>query len=170
MLLETSILEGNSSMNLKPWREIAEPHSDVREGKFQQAEFAADLSRVHAGTANAEYQNPALFFQRAFITEGMRLLLDLVVKRLVDDGLVEQPRGVDVLLTSHERQLGQTRLQARREQRPLQRQFDVGRRCSNSSRSLSKRLHWISKRNPSLRKVVVLPVWAIRRSLTIRMH
>lgn len=73
-------------MTLKPWREIAEPHSDVREGKFQQAEFAADLSRVHAGTANAEYQNPALFFQRTFITEGMRLLLDSVVKRLAGRG------------------------------------------------------------------------------------
>lgn len=73
-------------MALKPWREIAEPHSDVREGKFQQAEFAADLSRVHAGTANAEYQNPALFFQRTFITEGMRLLLDSVVKRLAGKG------------------------------------------------------------------------------------
>lgn len=69
-------------MTLKPWREIAEPHPDVREGKFQQAEFAADLSRVHAGTANEEYQNPILFFQRTFITEGMRLLLDSVVKRL----------------------------------------------------------------------------------------
>jgi len=73
-------------MSLKPWREIAEPHSDVREGKFQQAEFAADLSRVHAGTANEEYQNPALFFQRTFITEGMRLLLDSVVKRLAGKG------------------------------------------------------------------------------------
>lgn len=73
-------------MTLKPWREIAEPHSDVREGKFQQAEFAADLSRVHAGTANEEYQNPALFFQRTFITEGMRLLLDSVVKRLSGQG------------------------------------------------------------------------------------
>lgn len=69
-------------MALKPWREIAEPHSDVREGKFQQAEFAADLSRVHSGTAVAEYQNPVLFFQRTFVTEGMRLLLDSVVKRL----------------------------------------------------------------------------------------
>ncbi len=73
-------------MTLKPWREIAEPHSDVREGRFQQAEFAADLSRVHAGTANAEYQSPVLFFQRTFITEGMRLLLDSVVKRLVGRG------------------------------------------------------------------------------------
>lgn len=73
-------------MTIKPWREIAAPHSDVREGKFQQAEFAADLSRVHAGTANEEYQNPALFFQRTFITEGMRLLLDSVVKRLTGNG------------------------------------------------------------------------------------
>ena len=73
-------------MTLKPWREIAEPHSDVREGRFQQAEFAADISRVHAGTANAEYQDPALFFQRTFITEGMRLLLDSVVKRLTGQG------------------------------------------------------------------------------------
>src|SRR5574337_383413 len=73
-------------MSLKPWREIAEPHSDVREGKFQQAEFAADLSRVHAGTANVEYQDPTLFFQRTFITEGMRLLLDSVVKRLAGKG------------------------------------------------------------------------------------
>src|SRR5690606_29731077 len=73
-------------MSLKPWREIAEPHADVRKGKFQQAEFAADLSRVHAGTANEEYQDAALFFQRTFITEGMRLLLDSVVKRLAGNG------------------------------------------------------------------------------------
>ena len=73
-------------MTLKPWREIAVPHEDVLKGTFQQAEFAADLSRVHDGTATPEYQNPALFFQRTFITEGMRLLLDSVVKRLTGQG------------------------------------------------------------------------------------
>ena len=73
-------------MALKSWREIAVPHEDVLKGTFQQAEFAADLSRVHAGTATGEYQNPALFFQRTFITEGMRLLLDSVVKRLSGRG------------------------------------------------------------------------------------
>lgn len=73
-------------MALKPWREIAVPHEDVLKGTFQQAEFAADLSRVHAGTATGEYQNPVLFFQRTFITEGMRLLLDSVVKRLAGQG------------------------------------------------------------------------------------
>lgn len=71
---------------LKPWREIAAPHDDVLTGTFQQAEFAADLARVHAGTATDEYQNPVLFFQRTFITEGMRLLLDSVVKRLAGRG------------------------------------------------------------------------------------
>ena len=73
-------------MSLKPWREIAVPHEDVLKGTFQQAEFAADLSRVHEGTATPEYQNPTLFFQRTFITEGMRLLLDSVVKRLAGKG------------------------------------------------------------------------------------
>src|SRR5438093_11366442 len=73
-------------MNLKPWREVAVPHEDVLKGTFQQAEFAADLSRVHAGTATDEYQDPVLFFQRTFITEGMRLLLDSVVKRLAGRG------------------------------------------------------------------------------------
>lgn len=73
-------------MTLKPWREVAVPHEDVLKGTFQQAEFAADISRVHEGTATAEYQNPILFFQRTFITEGMRLLLDSVVKRLSEKG------------------------------------------------------------------------------------
>jgi len=73
-------------MAMKPWREVAVPHEDVLRGTFQQAEFAADLSRVHAGTATGEYQNPALFFQRTFITEGMRLLLDSVVRRLSGNG------------------------------------------------------------------------------------
>ena len=73
-------------MSLKPWREIAVPHEDVLKGTFQQAEFAADLSRVHDGTATPEYQNPVLFYQRTFITEGMRLLLDSVLKRLTGQG------------------------------------------------------------------------------------
>ncbi|MCK9799053.1 DUF499 domain-containing protein [Pseudomonas sp. MAFF 302030] len=73
-------------MSLKPWREIAVPHEDVLKGTFQQAEFAADISRVHQGSASEEYQDAALFFQRTFITEGMRLLLDSVVKRLAGKG------------------------------------------------------------------------------------
>ena len=71
---------------MKPWREIAIPHKDVLEGSFQQAEFAADISQVHSGKATPEYQDPVRFFERTFITEGMRLLLDSVVKRLSGKG------------------------------------------------------------------------------------
>lgn len=73
-------------MSLKPWREVAKPHEDVLKGNFQQAEFAADLSRVHAGTATTEYQDPALFYERTFITEGLRWLLDTLAKRLSGKG------------------------------------------------------------------------------------
>ena len=69
-------------MPIKSWREIAIPHEDVRRGTFQQAEFAADLSRVHQKTAGPEYQDPVLFFERTFITEGMAHLLTSVTKRL----------------------------------------------------------------------------------------
>jgi hypothetical protein len=34
---------------MKPWREVAVPNEEVRQGTFQQAEFAADLSRAHEG-------------------------------------------------------------------------------------------------------------------------
>lgn len=73
-------------MSIKPWREIAIPHQDVLQGTFQQSEFAADLSLVHKGTASIEYTDPKLFYSRTYITEGMRLLLDSVIKRLSGRG------------------------------------------------------------------------------------
>ncbi|MGH8161176.1 MAG: ATP-binding protein [Gammaproteobacteria bacterium] len=73
-------------MTLKPWRELAIPHKDVLQGTFQQAEFAADITRVQDGSATAEYQDPVLFFQRTFITEGMGKLLASVAARLTGKG------------------------------------------------------------------------------------
>ena len=78
-------------MTLKPWREIAIPHRDVLEGTFQQSEFAADLTAVHTGQAPREYQDAPAFFERTFITEGMRLLLTSVARRL-------QRRGGDPVI------------------------------------------------------------------------
>lgn len=73
-------------MSLKPWREIAVPHADVLEGTFQQSEFAADITAVHTGKATREYQDAAAFFERTFITEGMRRLLTSVAQRLNSQG------------------------------------------------------------------------------------
>ena len=73
-------------MTMRPWREVAIPHEDVLKGKFQQAEFAADLSRVHDGTATKEYLDPALFYARTYITEGMEILLGSVAERISGRG------------------------------------------------------------------------------------
>ena len=76
-------------MSMKPWREVAIPHEDVHRGTFIRAEFAADITRVHDGSATPEYQDPVLFFQRTFITEGMGALLISVAKRL--SGKISEP-------------------------------------------------------------------------------
>ncbi len=67
---------------LLPWREVITPHPDVASGRYQQAEFAADLAQVHRGEATAEYQNPHDFFERTFITEGLKRLLVGAIRRL----------------------------------------------------------------------------------------
>ena len=69
-------------MALSPWREIVTPHSDVATGRFDQAEFAADLSEVVAGNAETEYQDPIEFFARTYLTAGMQRLLATALKQV----------------------------------------------------------------------------------------
>lgn len=69
-----------------PWREVVEPHQDVATGEFKQAEFAADLSKVYNGSAPSEYSDPAEFFARTYLTEGLSNLLIGATKRLSDTG------------------------------------------------------------------------------------
>lgn len=71
---------------MKPWREVCEPHPDVLKGTFQQSEFAADISAVKNLQATDDYQDAAKFYERTFITEGMRLLLTQVARRLNGQG------------------------------------------------------------------------------------
>ncbi len=71
---------------LKPWREIATPHPDVSGGRYQQAEFAADLYQVITGRASSEYANPKEFFQRTYFTEGLSQLLTRAWLRLSGAG------------------------------------------------------------------------------------
>ena len=73
--------------NLKPWRDVMPPSSDVALGTFQEAEFAADLQQVHDGRALAsEYGNPVNFFRQTYITPGIRTLLVNALKRLSGNG------------------------------------------------------------------------------------
>jgi predicted AAA+ superfamily ATPase len=76
----------NVPAGLKPWREVIQPHEDVATGNFTQAEFAADLSKVHDGTAASEYLDPKEFYARTFLTQGLGELLKGAAKRLSGKG------------------------------------------------------------------------------------
>ena len=78
--------EGQPQAGLTPWRDIITPHADVASGRFDQAEFAADLFEVASGTADEEYQDPKAFFTRTYITQGLRDLLVGAARRLSGDG------------------------------------------------------------------------------------
>ena len=65
-------IESAAAGNLKPWREVVTPHKDVASGRYQQAEFAADLWQVHLGEGTDEYKNPVEFFRRTYLTESLK--------------------------------------------------------------------------------------------------
>src|SRR5262249_43357681 len=79
-------IESQVTGSLKPWREVVSPHPDVASGRYQQAEFAADLWQVHIGEGSDEYRNPKEFFRRTFLTESLKRLLVGGVERLSGKG------------------------------------------------------------------------------------
>ena len=79
-------IETAATGNLKPWREVVNPHKDVASGKYQQAEFAADLWQVHLGEGSDEYRKPVEFFRRTYLTQSLRHLLVGAVQRLSGQG------------------------------------------------------------------------------------
>ncbi|MBX9629971.1 MAG: DUF499 domain-containing protein [Burkholderiales bacterium] len=81
-----SLIEAAATGTLKPWREIVTPHADVASGRYQQAEFAADLWQVHLGEGSDEYKKPQEFFRRTYLTESLKRLLVGGVQRLSGKG------------------------------------------------------------------------------------
>ena len=75
-----------AASNLKPWREVVTPHKDVASGRYQQAEFAADLWQVHLGEGTDEYRDPVEFFRRTYLTESLKRMLVGAVQRLAGKG------------------------------------------------------------------------------------
>ncbi len=75
-------IESQASASLPPWREVITPHADVASGRYQQAEFAADLWQVYLGEGSDEYRNPSEFFRRTFLTASLTKLLGNAITRL----------------------------------------------------------------------------------------
>ena len=72
---------------LPSWRQLITPHRDIREGRFDESVFAADLSDVVAGDRGPlEYRDPRLFFQRTYPTQGLLNLACSVLGRLAGTG------------------------------------------------------------------------------------
>ncbi len=78
--------EGEPLKGLASWRDVITPHADVASGRFQQAEFAADLYQVATNNADLEYQDPIAFFGRTYLTNGLKELLVGAARRLSGDG------------------------------------------------------------------------------------
>ena len=79
-------IESTATGALTPWREVVSPHRDVASGRYQQAEFAADLWQVHLGEGTPEYRNPVEFFRRTYLTASLKEMLVGAVRRLTEGG------------------------------------------------------------------------------------
>lgn len=81
--------ETKAVRGLPSWRDVMEPHMDVAEGRYKNAEFAADLAQVARGKGELEYRDPVEFFNRTYVTEGMKGLLVQSLRRV--SGLDGEP-------------------------------------------------------------------------------
>lgn len=78
--------EAGTEAGLPTWREVIEPHDDVTSGRFEMAQYAADLHQVWRGAAVAEYGDPTEFYRRTYITEGLGKLITGAVERFAGAG------------------------------------------------------------------------------------
>jgi len=79
-------IDGSPTPGLKPWREVVTPHPDVATGRYQQAEFAADLEQVRSGKGAGEYRDAKEFFRRTFLAIGLSDLLKEALLRMTNRG------------------------------------------------------------------------------------
>ena len=79
------------------WRDVAKPHSDIIEGRFDPSVFAVNIFSVYRSKAPSDYQEPERFFAKTYLTKGLKELISSILRRL--DG---QPNAESVtdLVTS----------------------------------------------------------------------
>ena len=81
-----TLIEPTAASTISAWRDVVTPHADVASGRYQQAEFAADLWQVHIGEGSDEYKKPAEFFRRTYLTESLKQLLIGGIQRISGQG------------------------------------------------------------------------------------
>src|SRR5262245_11379147 len=76
-------------ITLKPWRQVVEPHADIRQGKFDASVFAANLGEVLAGRGAVDYRDAKTFFSKTYMTKGLTQLVIDILRRLSGTGKSE---------------------------------------------------------------------------------
>lgn len=71
-----------NSGRLKAWFNNAIPHYDIRNSVLDESMFAANLNDVANGTGLEVYSNPVSFFEKTYITDGLRDIARRVVSAL----------------------------------------------------------------------------------------
>ena len=64
------------------WFTNVYPHYDIRNGALDESVFAANLSEVALGIGQEVYSNPTMFFEKTYITAGLRDIANRVVRAL----------------------------------------------------------------------------------------
>ncbi|MCD8261448.1 MAG: DUF499 domain-containing protein [Bacteroides sp.] len=64
------------------WFTNVYPHYDIRNGVLDESVFAANLSEVALGTGQEVYSNPTIFFEKTYITAGLRDISNRVIRAL----------------------------------------------------------------------------------------
>lgn len=67
---------------MKPFHTIAVPHKDILEGRLTMDIFAADLWEVFNKRGPDEYKDKEIFFNKTYLTDGLKNLLSCVERRL----------------------------------------------------------------------------------------
>ena len=67
---------------LPAWFNSIMPQYDIRNGQLDESVFAANIEEVASGTAPVVYQDLVSFFDRTYVTDGMRDLIRRVVQAL----------------------------------------------------------------------------------------
>ena len=73
---------GNDNGTLLPWFRNCLPSYDLRSGVLDESSFAANLSEVALGIGAEDYTNSSSFFDKTYITAGMRDIASRVVRAL----------------------------------------------------------------------------------------
>ena len=71
---------------LKPWYAVATPHKDIREGRLNEAVFAANIWAVVQGDAPDVYLDPEEFYRKTYMTSGLKTVLKRVAAGLQLEG------------------------------------------------------------------------------------